>query len=51
MNIAFYIILVFLLVALWFMLSFIFPVIGKFLLRIFKDTVDIIKGDDSQEDD
>lgn len=51
MNIAFYIILVFLLVALWFMLSFIFPVIGKFLLRIFKDTVDIIKGDDSREDD
>ena len=49
MNIAFYIILAFLLVALWFLLSFIFPVIGKFLLRIFKDTADIINGKESEE--
>lgn len=37
-------------IALWFLLSFIFPPLGKFLIRIFKDTVDIIKGDDSEND-
>ena len=50
MNIAFYIILAFLLVALWFLLSFIFPAIGKFLLRIFKDTAEIINGKESEDE-
>lgn len=50
MNIAFYIILAFLLVALWFLLSFIFPAIGKFLLRIFKDTADIINDKESEDE-
>jgi hypothetical protein len=50
MNAAFYIILFIVLVALWFLLSFIFPVIGKFLLRIFKDTIDIIRGKESEDE-
>ena len=50
MNIAFYILIILAAVALWFILSFLFKQIGKFLTRIFKDTKDIIEEDDTQEE-
>ena len=47
MNIAFYILVFLAAVALWFLLSFLFKPIGRFLTGIFKDAKDIIEEDDT----
>ena len=43
MNIAFYILVIIAAVALWFLLSFLFKPLGKFLTRIFNDAKDIME--------
>lgn len=45
MNIVFYLVVALALAALWFLLSFTFPTIGKFFLRIFNDTKENITGE------
>lgn len=49
MNIAFYILIILAAMVLWFLLSFLFKPLGKFLFRIFKDTKDIIEENDIKE--
>ena len=49
MNIVFYILLFMAVIGLWFLLSFTFPVVGAFLKRIFKDTIEIITSKDKEE--
>lgn len=50
MNPALIIIVIFILVALWFMLSFAFFPIGKILKRIWDDAVDEINMEDKKEE-
>lgn len=51
MNLAFYIIVILLAVALWFLCSFLFKPIGKFLTRIFNDTKEIINEESETKED
>lgn len=50
MNPAFLFLVVLGLVALWFLLSFAFRPIGRFICRIWKDAVDEIKKNDESEE-
>lgn len=50
MNPAFLIIVVIVLIALWFLLSFSYHSLGKFLYRIWKDAVNEINRKDESED-
>jgi len=49
MNIAFYILVILVATALWFLCSFLFKPLGKFFTKIFKDTKDIINEQDEKE--
>lgn len=49
MNPAFIILIILGAVALWFLLSFVFFPLGKFIYRIWKDAVDEINREESEE--
>lgn len=49
MNPAFIILMVLAVIAIWFLLSFAFRPIGKVIYRIWKDAVDSIKKEESEE--
>ncbi len=49
MNPALVILIVFGTVALWFLLSFVFHPLGKFIYRIWKDAVDEINKEESED--
>lgn len=46
---AFYVLVLLCLVALWFLLAFMFKPIGKFFHRIWKDVIDAIEDEDDSE--
>ena len=48
MNIVFYLIIVLLLVFLWFMLTFLFKPIGRYIHRLLKDTKEILQEEDKE---
>lgn len=50
MNPAFLILVILGLVALWFLLSFVFYPLGRLICRIWKDAVDEIKKNDESEE-
>lgn len=50
MNIVFYIIVIIVAVFVWFLFSFTFPIIGKWILNIFNDTKDIITKEEKNSE-
>lgn len=50
MNIVFYIIVIIVAVFVWFLFSFTFPIIGKWILNIFNDTKDIITKEEKDSE-
>lgn len=49
MNPALLLIVIILAIVLWFLLSFVFIPLGKFLYRIYKDTLDIMNKEFNEE--
>lgn len=49
MNLAFIVLVILALVALWFLLSFAFKPVGSFFYRLWKDAKDKISKDDMEE--
>lgn len=49
MNPAFIILIILAAVALWFLLSFVFYPLGKFIYRIWRDAIDEIHKEDSKK--
>lgn len=51
MNIVFWLLLIIALVALWFLLAFVFRPVGRFVFRVFSDVKDIVSQEDAPEEE